>query len=99
MEQNFNENERYRKASEKVKELKEFYTHVISYLVINITLLVINLVTSPMYLWSFWSIGCWGIGLVFHGLKTFDYFPFFSKEWEQRKINEFMEKEKNTKWK
>ena len=98
MERKFTEEERYQKAKEKVKQIKEFYTHAITYFAINVSLLVINLVTSPMYLWFLWSAVFWGIGLIIHGLVTFDLVPFFNKEWEQKKINEYIEKEKNTKW-
>ena len=35
----------------------------------------------------------WGIGIVIHGLTTFP-FGIFGKEWEERKIKEYMEKDK-----
>ena len=35
-----------------------------------------------------------GIGILFHTLKAFNKNPLFNKEWEDRKIKEFMEKEK-----
>ena len=34
-----------------------------------------------------------GIGIVIHGLTTFP-FGIFGKEWEERKIKEYMEKDK-----
>ena len=40
----------------------------------------------------------WGIGLVAHGLSVFGKNIFFSSDWEERKINECMEKEKDQKW-
>jgi hypothetical protein len=39
----------------------------------------------------------WGIGVFFHGLKVFNYMPFFGKDWEEKKIKEFMEKEEQSK--
>ena len=33
--------------------------------------------------------------MVFHGLKFFNYMPFFSRDWEEKKIKEFMENEKS----
>lgn len=38
-----------------------------------------------------------GIGVLFHGLKVFNYMPFFGKNWEEQKIKEFMEKEEQSK--
>ena len=35
----------------------------------------------------------WGIGLLFHGLNVFKHNFHFFKDWEERKIKEFMEKE------
>jgi hypothetical protein len=39
----------------------------------------------------------WGIGVIFHGMKVFNYMPFFGKDWEEQKIKEFMEKENRRK--
>jgi hypothetical protein len=87
------EEERYYKARKRVEEIKGFYGNLISYLAVNCFLLILNLVTSPQYLWFFWPLLGWGIGVVIHGLKVFNYSPFFNKEWEERKIKEFMDKE------
>jgi hypothetical protein len=35
----------------------------------------------------------WGIGLFVHALKTFQWNPFINKEWEQRKIQEFLKEQ------
>ena len=59
--------------------------------------MVINLLTSPAYLWFFWPMLGWGIGVVFHGLKVFNYMPFLGKEWEEQKIKEFMDREEQSK--
>lgn len=98
MENNYQEEERYFKAKKRVEEIKGFYGNLIAYIVVNIGLMVINLLTSPAYLWFFWPMLGWGIGVLFHGLKVFDYVPFFGKDWEEKKIKEFMDKEKNEKW-
>lgn len=92
-----NEEERYYQAKKRVEEIKGFYGHLISYVVVNVGLLVLNLLTSPKHLWFFWPMLGWGIGLLFHALKVFNYSPFFNKEWEDRKIREFMEKENESK--
>lgn len=97
MENNYQEEERYFKAKKRVEEIKGFYGNLIAYVVVNIGLMVINLLTSPAYLWFFWPMLGWGIGVLFHGMKVFDFMPFFGKDWEEKKIKEFMDKEEQSK--
>lgn len=97
MENQYTEEERYFKAKKRVEEIKGFYGNLIAYIFVNIGLVILNLVTSPQYLWFFWPLLVWGIGVVLHGLKVFDYMPFFTKDWEERKVKEFMDKEEQTK--
>ncbi len=101
MERNFIEDDKYYLAKKKVENIKGFYGNLIAFVVVNAVLLFINLYTSPQNLWFYWPLMWWGIGVVFHGLKVFEVFPTVGKDWEERKIKEFMEKEKqNTnKWK
>ena len=101
MEEIYNEEERYFKAKKRVEEIKGFYGNLISYVLVNLGLMTLNLVTSPEYLWFFWPMFGWGLGVLFHGFKVFSYMPFLSKDWENRKIREFMEKEEQNKmnWK
>ena len=97
MENKYQEEERYYEARKRVEEIKGFYGNLIVYIVVNIGLMVINLLTSPEYLWFFWPMLGWGIGVLFHGMKVFNYMPFFGKEWEEKKIKEFMDKEEQSK--
>lgn len=97
MENNFENEERYMKAVKRVEDIKGFYGNLAAYILVNIGLLVINLVTSPQYLWFFWPMLGWGIGVVFHGMKVFNYMPFFGREWEEKKMREFIEQEKRKK--
>lgn len=98
METNQFDIEKYNKAKKRVKELKEFYRHLASYLVVIPFLIFINLYFSPKHIWFYWPMLGWGIGLFFHALGVFNVFPFFGKDWDDKKIKEIMEKEKNTKW-
>lgn len=101
MEINNNEQEKYFFAKKRVDEIKGFYGNLISYIIFNGFFLVLNLITSPNDLWFFWPLIGWGIGVLFHGMKVFNYYPFLGKNWEERKINELIEKENQTKanWK
>lgn len=92
--------DRYLDAKKKVEKIKGFYGNLVSFIVVNIFLLIINLIYSPEHLWFFWPLIWWGLGVVIHGLKVFDAFPVFAKNWQEKKIKELMDKEKfrNEKW-
>ena len=53
--------------------------------------------TSPDALWFYWPLLGWGIGVLFHGMKVFNITPFLGRNWEEQKIRELMEKEKQNK--
>lgn len=97
MEINNQNEERYFKAKKRVEEIKGFYGNLTAYIIVNIGFLVINLLTSPNQLWFYWPMIGWGIGVVIHGMKVFNYMPFLGKDWEEQKIKEFMDKEKENK--
>jgi len=97
MEINYNSDEdKYLLARKKVESIKGFYGNLIVFIAVNAVLIFINLSTSPDHLWFYWPLMWWGLGLVFHGLKVYEVFPC-SKGWEERKIKELMEKEKENK--
>ncbi len=93
--ENQQNNEKYQRAKKKVRDLKDFYTHLITYAAVNVVLIIINLVTSPNQLWFYWVTIFWGIGLIFHAMSTFGTSKFQSKDWEEKKIKEEMDKDKS----
>ena len=101
MESNYMEEERYQKAKKRVEEIKGFYGNLTAYIVVNIFFVVINLMTSPDHLWFYWPMLGWGIGVIFHGLRVFNYMPFLGKDWEERKMKEYMDEDERRKkeWK
>lgn len=84
---------KYQKAKERVEALRGFYIHLIVYAVVNLILFSINMIVSPDSLWFFWPLMGWGIGLAIHVLSVFGPSLWFGADWEQRKIQELMEKE------
>ena len=94
MENRYVNEDRYYKAKKRVDEIKGFYGNLISYVAVNSFLIVLNLTTSPEYLWFLWPLLCWGVGVFIHGMVTFRFMPFLGKDWEDKKIKEFLEKEK-----
>jgi hypothetical protein len=93
---NFAEEERYYQAQKRVKEIRSFYEHLTICLLCNVIVIAVNLMTSPGFLYCIFSVLGWGMVIVLHGLKAFEYAPFFNKEWEEQKIKEFIEKEEQT---
>jgi hypothetical protein len=99
-----NEDEiKYREAAKRVKRIKGFYTHAIVYVVINIMIIFSKIQFEDNGYWSFelrhFSTALfWGIGLVAHGMSVFMPSIVLGKNWEDKKIKELMEKEKNNKW-
>jgi hypothetical protein len=88
------EQERYERASKHVEELKSFYTHLGVYIVVNVGLFLINIMTSPRGLWFYWVLIGWGIGLLIHAFNVFISERVMGPDWEERKIREIMEKER-----
>ena len=87
------EDQKYKEAKKRVEEIKGFYGHLFAYVGVNITLLVINLVTSPGGLWFYWVSLFWGIGLFWHAMGVFVFSRFPGKNWEQKKIKELMDQQ------
>jgi 2TM domain/Histidine kinase len=84
----------YIRAKKRVEELKGFYGNLISYCCIIPILIFINLTYMPEFQWFWFSTLGWGFGLTMHAFKVFGY----STNWEQRKIRELMDKDKNNKY-
>ncbi|NQX78267.1 2TM domain-containing protein [Gilvibacter sp.] len=92
---------KYGRAKKKVENIKGFYNHLVVYLIVNTAIILIrvlvfnegnigfeiphwSIITTPLF---------WGIGLFFHGLWVFSDKLGFIKNWEERKIREFMREE------
>lgn len=87
------QDEKYIRAKKRVERLKGFYIHLSVYILVNIMLFIINLLSDAGNWWFLYPLGGWGIGLLIHGITTFTY-GNFGADWEERKIKEYMEKDK-----
>lgn len=87
-------NEGYQRAKRRVRKIREFYQHLVTYLVVNAFLFIINRLTDPGHSWFIWPLLGWGIGVVMHGFSVFAEGGIWGKEWEERKIQQILEKEK-----
>ncbi|MBJ2172740.1 2TM domain-containing protein [Aureibaculum sp. A20] len=92
--ENLDKENKYIKAKERVGKIKKFYGNLLSYVVFISFLAGLNYYTdgwrNPWFLWAAFG---WGIGIFFHALKVFDWNPFMGKDWEERKIQEYMNKD------
>jgi sensor histidine kinase YesM len=92
---NYNEDNAYYRATKRVKELKEFYSNLLSYCIVIPFLIFINYRTTS-FQWFWFPMLGWGMGLAFHAFAVFGY----GKSWEEKKIQEIMNKENDSskKW-
>ena len=86
------QDERYKRAKQRVEALRGFYGHVTTYVVVMVILFFIDLASGEGW-WVYWPAMGWGIAIVIHAANTFVNFGFFGSGWEERKIREIMEKE------
>lgn len=97
---------KFARAKQRVEEIKEFYKHVIAFVLVNLFLtfvwnfsfkIVGNIVISNQFTDDgfrhipIWFI--WGFFLVADAIKTFGFVGKFGRDWEEKKIQEFMKEE------
>ena len=105
MDTSFEEQKRLERARKKVESIKGFYKHFLVYLIVNIIALVYKYLTleAGEEFFSFNTFNMaffWGLGVLFHAIGVFGPNVFLGRDWEERKIQEYMErtKNKNSKW-
>jgi len=80
------EEEVYELAKKRVKAKRDFYIHLVVYVVVNIMLVIIwAFPAGGGYPWFLWVIGGWGIGVLFNFLDVF--------VWQRRGDKAAIEKE------
>ncbi|MCD8413245.1 2TM domain-containing protein [Tenacibaculum finnmarkense] len=88
----------YLLAKKRVKKIKGVYTHSAIYCVVISVIIFVNLKFEPHFHWFWFSVIGWGIGLLSHWLSVFAFKKTgFVKNWEERKINELINENKNDK--
>lgn len=95
-------NKRYKqkeieRAKKKVKAKKKFYQHLGVFVVINVFLVVLNLLTSPKTFWFQFPFLGWGIAIAIHYFNAFG-FPgtkALDEELEELELRKEMNKNKN----
>ena len=106
METNMNEVEKYRKAKKRIEDIKRLYAHVVLFIIATIVLWVfkgriinyllskgitdegflhwveLNFILLPVI---------WAIVLIIVGIYLLRFKPGFIKNWENRKLKEFLD--------
>ena len=86
----------YLKAQQRVNQLRWFYVHFASYLVVlgfiiwNLLIIGDTIYTNAILAVNYSTIFIWGFFLVLHAIRVFRKRTFFNKKWEEKKIKEFM---------
>jgi len=83
---------KYERAKKRVEELKGFYIHITIYLIMVPVFIYLNY-KSTGFPWAIFPIVGWGFGVMGHAMEVFSYNPFLGKNWEERKMREFMDKD------
>ena len=82
MSTQLSEEEIYEVAKKRVKDKRDFYGHLIAYLIVNSILILVWALSggggNPP--WFVWCLGPWGIGVVFHFVAVFLFPTSASKE-------------------
>jgi hypothetical protein len=57
-------------AKRRVKQKMGFYVHLTVYVLVNLGLAAVNMVSGGQR-WHLWPLAGWGLGLAIHGIVTF----------------------------
>lgn len=90
---------RYKEAERQVKRIKQFYVSLFIYITVNIFILALNYrdLKPGETFWhlKYFSLPLfWGIAVAIQGLRAFIQNFMLGTHWEEKKIREFMEREK-----
>ena len=92
MDSSTNLTEKEIEVIEHVKDIKDFYSHLINYGLVVGAFFILNILTSPEYIWAWWVAIGWGIGVISHGLSVFEITNFFGADWEKKQIEKRLNK-------
>lgn len=105
MNRDLTKEKNYLLAKKRVDKLKGFYKHFISYILVNVFISIVIILglmkkegkgfTEVVFnfgVYATWIF--WGIGVFFHWMGVFGQNLFFSKKWEEKKLQEYMKNEK-----
>lgn len=62
-------------AIQRLSARRDFGTHVVCFVVVNLGLLAIWYVSGHGYFWPGWVLAAWGIGIVLHAWEVYGHRP------------------------
>ncbi len=86
--------QRYQRARSRVDQLKGFYSHLTVFIIVNLFLFLLNFFSGGEW-WFYWPLLGWGIGIIAHALSVFVGSGRLTQDWEDRKIRELMEQDRD----
>lgn len=95
---NLKTDEKYLRARKRLDELKGFYSNLVAYCLVIPFLIFINYKTFWGFQWFWFPLGGWGIGLSIHAYHVFVNNGIFGRQWEERKLQEFIDQEDKGRW-
>jgi len=98
---------KYNRAQQRVKQIKGFYDHLRTYVIISLVVVIGNFLLLNLAdfaaqddgfkHWLLWNAiivpVIWGIVVLVHWIMVFKIKPSVFKNWEERKIQEILDKE------
>ena len=82
------------RALHRARELRSFYSHASVFALVNIALFVVDLLTGDSW-WFYWALLGWGVALGIQALTVFGQFGPFSPDWEERKTEEILQRQRD----
>lgn len=87
-----NDQELYKRAQKRVKDLRGFYVWVGIYIAVSLFVLIDNLITDPYNLWFYWPVLGGAMLLAVYGIAI----VAFGQNWEERKVRQIMQQERES---
>jgi 2TM domain len=80
---------KYRRARERMAEIKGFYIHALVFVLVVSGLAAVNFALGKPY-WVLWVLLGWGAGVALHAALVFGRETSFLSNWEARKMKQLM---------
>lgn len=76
-------------VKKRIKERRDFFSHLMIFVLINSFLIILNFNVSPDYKWFIWPLLIWTIGITIHFFKIFVIRNRITEEDIQKEIRNF----------
>lgn len=77
-------------AFKRARRVRDYYLHLLMYVVVNLGCIAVNLLTTPGKIWFIGLTLFWGLGLLAHTLTVFVFDKYFNGRWERSQVEKFL---------